>query len=412
MIRLCRVLLLLSLLLPLSCDTTPAPAPLPAPAAYQQEPTVRIRVAADRTSVQISGHALTIGPGSGRTYPLVSPVTVTRNTAGFIIAGGDGRAMRWAVPTLTVQSGSTGGLILDNTIYPGVLVLSGGRTPDRIDVINHAGLETYLAGVLEHELYRQWHPTTFRAQAIAARSYALVQMHRNRDRAFDMESTVASQVYGGASAFDKATEAVEATRGLVLTWSGKIVPGYYSSASGGTGQDAAAAFPGGPDIPPLRGREHGGWSRESRYFRWGPINADAAQLARRVAGWGAANRHPVAGLRSIRNIQIVERNSVGRPTVFRIDDAGRSYRLGCEQFRFACNFNAPGLPEVRPDAILRSSHVNVRVVGQTVQFWDGRGFGHGVGLDQHGAQAMAKQGYDERSILAFYYPGATIARVY
>jgi stage II sporulation protein D len=56
--------------------------------------------------------------------------------------------------------------------------------------------------------------------------------------------------------------------------------------------------------------------------------------------------------------------------------------------------------------------VQVRVVGDIVQFWDGRGFGHGVGMCQWGAQAMAQQGYDHQQILAFYYPGAVIAKTY
>ena len=53
-----------------------------------------------------------------------------------------------------------------------------------------------------------------------------------------------------------------------------------------------------------------------------------------------------------------------------------------------------------------------RVEGANVVFWDGRGFGHGVGLSQYGAQAMSERGYDYPSILAFYYAGATLERIY
>jgi len=92
--------------------------------------------------------------------------------------------------------------------------------------------------------------------------------------------------------------------------------------------------------------------------------------------------------------------------------APQSYSLRAEQFRFACNYDDPTLPKLRADTELRSSHVTVQVVGERVHFTDGRGFGHGVGMCQYGAQAMALKGHRARAILGFYYPGAKLAIVY
>jgi len=61
---------------------------------------------------------------------------------------------------------------------------------------------------------------------------------------------------------------------------------------------------------------------------------------------------------------------------------------------------------------LRSGHVTVLVSDGKVRFTDGRGFGHGVGLDQFGAQAMAKQGHAAAAILDFYYPQARLVAAY
>ena len=89
-----------------------------------------------------------------------------------------------------------------------------------------------------------------------------------------------------------------------------------------------------------------------------------------------------------------------------------TYTLGPEQFRLACNASAPGIAKPGKNQSLYSSHVKVKVASATVTFYDGRGFGHGVGLCQFGAQGLAKAGYNEFSILAFYYPGSRVARAY
>ena len=91
-----------------------------------------------------------------------------------------------------------------------------------------------------------------------------------------------------------------------------------------------------------------------------------------------------------------------------IDRSGRSYKLNAEQMRFACNYEMKS----NPAQILRSSHMQVQVRGNIVTFYDGRGFGHGVGLCQWGAQAMAQYGYDYVHILRTYYPGAQLHKLY
>jgi SpoIID/LytB domain protein len=89
-----------------------------------------------------------------------------------------------------------------------------------------------------------------------------------------------------------------------------------------------------------------------------------------------------------------------------------TYTLGPEQFRFACNSEAPGLGAVPKEQKLNSSHVQVTTGAAAVTFGGGRGYGHGVGLCQFGAQGLAKTGYNEYSILAYYYPGSRVVRAY
>ena len=212
---------------------------------------------------------------------------------------------------------------------------------------------------------------------------------------------------------------------MLLEYGGRVVPAFYSSACGGSGQDAVAAFtwlPGLPDIEPLRGRGHGGDCRASSKFRWGPVTRNKASLTLRIRNWGEQNNHPIKALRGLRDIRITGVNSVGRPTQFAItDSAGLTYTLGSEQFRHACNNSAPGTPghpghpglgALNKSQTLYSSHVQVRIGSSTVTFHDGRGYGHGVGLCQFGAQALAKRGNNEFAILQYYYPGAKVVRAY
>ncbi len=319
-----------------------------------------------------------------------------------------------------VRSVGGGIIMVQGRAYGGKLaIVPRAGLVGTFDVINHIGLESYLPGVLEGELYKHWHAEAFAAQAVAARSYAIYiaqQRRRQRGKDFDLEATTASQMYHGANAHSKALDAVRRTRGLILTYNELLVPTFYSSCSGGTSQDAWAVFPNAPKIPPLQGRDHGHWGASSQRFHWGPVFRDTPTLRKRFVAWGKSRGHAIAKLGSITDVAVSRRNSVGRPIAFTIRDArGQQFELNAEAFRLACNQNAEGLPRVKSETRLYSAYVTPRMVGPTqggVQFEDGRGHGHGVGLDQYGTQEMASKGYNAASILAFYYPDSVLRRAY
>ncbi len=408
--------------------THPGPRlpPLTPVATLRAEPVVRVRIAVHESVVRMSapgGGALQFTPPHGQPVSLTAPVTVTRRGGAYVLAPASGQSLQWAVAELYVRA-ATGPIGVGASTYPGTISLHHARDDDGlvrpgagIDAINHVGVETYLPGVLEHELYASWEPEAYRAQAIAARSYAIDRTTRHRHRTFDLESNTKSQMYGGSATRPKAIEAVRATYGQVLAWEGNVVPGYYSSDTGGLGQDAAIAFPGERAIAPLAAHDHGGWSQQagSTKFRWGPVSRDRADLSRRIAAWGAAQkqRDPVADLRLVTHVAVTQRNRLGRPAQFTITDAtGRRFALGPEQFRFACNYAAPQLSALSPAQQLYSSCVEINVAGERVVMTGGRGYGHGVGLCQWGAQGMAKAGHRHPQILANYYPGAAVVKAY
>ena len=103
-----------------------------------------------------------------------------------------------------------------------------------LTVINDIPLEKYLRGVVPSEMPSSWEHEAHKAQAIAARSYAIANRGKRAKYGYDLKDTPEEQAYGGASAEKTNTnEAVEETAGIVLVCQGKIVPAYYSASAGG-----------------------------------------------------------------------------------------------------------------------------------------------------------------------------------
>lgn len=403
------------------------PYPGPLLSSVSREPAIRVRIAQSTPQVTLgttlaSSQGLRVtGPrqSGAKVYRYAAPLSVTRMDGAWVLRDASGRVLRWRLPQLLIECDDGGPIKFTDRSYPRRLVLvpdldDAGRETGQIDVVNHVPLETYLPGVIERELYPSWHAQAFRAQAVAARSYALWEMTVASHRHFDLESSTASQAYIGQGTNSTALQAVLDTRGQVLAYAGRVVPAFYSSSTGGLGQDAVIAFPNRvEDIAPLRARVHGGWDQASTTYRWGPINRSTTMLSSRIAAWGAKWNDPVAKMGTLQSVRVSQSNRVGRPAEFELTDtAGRSFRLQCEQFRNACNFAGPNQAPITKNERLLSSHVDVAVSGATTRFSTGRGYGHGVGMSQWGAQAMAKAGHTYTQILGFYYPDSTVQQAY
>ena len=107
---------------------------------------------------------------------------------------------------------------------------------NNLTLINNVGLEDYLKGVVPSEMPSRWNEEALKAQAIAARSYAVATTTsgKHASKGFDLVDTTSDQAYGGASA-EKATtsKAVDDTKGIVLVQNKKVLPTYYHASSGG-----------------------------------------------------------------------------------------------------------------------------------------------------------------------------------
>lgn len=283
---------------------------------------------------------------------------------------------------------------------------------NRFDVVNDVDVDSYLKSVVPREMLRNWHPEAFRAQAIVARTYALYEARTApAGKHYDLHADVRSQVYGGlASETDKAVQAVDSTAGVVLAYgprgAERIFKTYFSACCGGIGQNVTDAFR-DRDLPPLRARNVGDECSASPRFNWAPVVLSKDELTRRIRAWGTDRNHPIREMSRLERIDIATVNQFGRPVQFILTDSrGARYSLGSEETRWACNADAGSGPK------LMSSFFKPIASAEVIQFTEGRGFGHGVGMCQWCAQMRALRGMRHEDIAVSSYPGSVLKRAY
>lgn len=295
------------------------------------------------------------------------------------------------------------------TLYRGHVVLVAGGGP-RFYVHNHVDMESYLASVIAKELYANWHVETYKAQAVAARTYALHEIAtRGRDGTFDVWDSVRSQVYGGMSAeTDKSWQAVRETHGWVLAHgpAGKerVFSAMFSACNGGYVNGAHVIQPVARIIPPLAGGQEDPDGQSCPRYTWETVTISKANLYRAlVAAYPNLNK-----LGGIETVRVRQATDYGRPIWLDIHGiTGERSSLRAEQLRLVLLRS-----DVPMQGKLYSMNCQIRDTGPAIQFYDGRGFGHGVGMSQWGAQEKAQRGMTAEEILAFYYPSAEIKRAW
>ncbi len=164
-------------------------------------------------------------------------------------------------------------LTVNGTAYRGRMgVSSDGKL---VQVIDTLGLEAYLKGVVPAEMPSSWPPEALKAQAVAARSYALANLTTGRP--FDLYGDTRSQVFGGVKVENTATSvAVDSTKGQVVLYNGKVADTLFFSTSGG--RTASALESTGLSVPYLVPVSDP-YDTASPYHDWGPVLFDAAAVA-------------------------------------------------------------------------------------------------------------------------------------
>ena len=147
---------------------------------------------------------------------------------------------------IIVKSQGGGFVSTKNKWYRGDLIVV--NTGSGLEFINNVGLEDYLMGVVPSEMPRSWNYEAHKAQAIAARSYAVANLGKRGSKGYDLKDTPEDQAYGGASAESVRTNyAVMETKGQVMAYNNKVIPAYYHASAGGHTLDASSVW--GKQLP-------------------------------------------------------------------------------------------------------------------------------------------------------------------
>jgi stage II sporulation protein D len=294
--------------------------------------------------------------------------------------------------------------------YRGKLELIVNPDSNSFDAINLVPIEPYLAGVIRAEMPNYWEPEALKVQAIAARTYCLyIKKCFGDGRNWDVTKTQANQRYLGVAAESaQVWNAVNQTYGRVLVCKqadGNIglFPAYYSSSCGGHTENSKNVF--GDFFEPLGGVpcSYCESVAKSDFFFWPTVWFDKTTVSDRLL-----KRYPkLAELEKIIDVNAVGQSDYGgysRLTRIEITGSnGKKDFLRAEDFRLAIDPSGQGI---------KSAICRIINTGDKWAFVQGRGFGHGVGMCQCGAEGMARQGKTTKQILFYYYPGSGIVRVY
>lgn len=272
----------------------------------------------------------------------------------------------------------TGSLVVGDSSYGGEIEVWSGKKG--LYLINELPLEEYVEGVVAAESGRNWEEEALKAQAVVVRTYAVNNKLKSRNKKFHVTSSVLHQVYKGQNSDSGISNAVSSTVGEVLTFGGEPIEALYHSTCGGKTEDSKDVF--NKSLPYLRPvvsscklSPLSVWSRK--------IPLEEVQQA--------------TGIKNIKSIKIKSRTESGRVKELDVEtSSGKTTATLATELRKALGWKR-----------LPSTDFSVRMEDDAALF-EGRGYGHGVGLCQWSALELAKEGKSYREILEHFYPGASI----
>ncbi len=285
---------------------------------------------------------------------------------------------------------------------------------DRLMVINEVPIEEYLRSVVPSEIGSGDASTVeaVKAQAVAARTYAVANLGKREALGYDLAASTSDQVYSGVIRESQLTDrAVRETEGVIAMYNGRPINAVYHSTCGGHTCSNEHSWVGEP-IPYLRARsdfatslfgESDAFCSKSPMFTW-TRSWTAMEFAQMIdTNLRTIVGQPLKG--NVLSARVTKRDRHGRAVLVEVSTTETTYKV--ERGRIRNLFSDPK----RGWVMLPSTNFELKYDGNTYVM-SGRGWGHGVGMCQWGAIGMAKSGHDYESILKHYYKGIYLARVY
>jgi SpoIID/LytB domain protein len=299
--------------------------------------------------------------------------------------------------------------------------------------INKVGMEDYLKSVVPHEMYASWTREALKVQAVAARTYAYFRLNKIID------DTTLYQAYGGAgNLHPNSTAAVKETAGEILVYNGRAIEALYSASNGGMTESNSNKW-NTPQLAylPVQKDEYDTKIKWNITIQQQQINTAGLDLSKPDQWWSTTNEVDKSFTDNIKSwlskngysnkqIKIV---SITKLDFYNLTSSGRA-KTGDLSFQFFTKdkvdstgklvLQTESLNNVSADTI--RSFIGLSVMGSTLiaqqtatdqgYSISGSGYGHGIGMSQHGANNRANAGHAYKQILSFYYPGTEISKIY
>jgi len=310
-----------------------------------------------------------------------------------------------------------GFLLINGRPYREEIRLYAGRRG--CEVVNHLDLEKYLDGLVNAEFSARWSEEAIAAQVVAARTYAIYQMNHYRKRHYDVESDVTDQVYGGSAIEDfRASRVVAKSQGLILTTGSprnfKPLKAFYHSTCGGATELPQKVW--GKPHPGFQTGVQCKFCQSSPKFRWQVTLGSPDVVRAFIRGMKSRTMPktwPKDALRWIEKGKLIGLAADRVNASGRVEQVSSLWTLGDKALRLS-------LPGSRFRSWLGTTQIQsaafraVAVQGTRDLKWlfEGRGYGHGVGMCQWGAKVMGEKGFSMAQILKHYYPGAVLRKVW
>ncbi|HEY9763008.1 MAG TPA: SpoIID/LytB domain-containing protein [Trichocoleus sp.] len=338
--------------------------------------------------------------------------------------------------------------VRETKLYGGTLQLQP-NTYGTYTLVNNVPVETYLRGVVPHEIGLGAPQAAIEAQAVLARTYALRNVRRFAIDNYQLCADTQCQVYWGLGGAAEASDrAIAATRSQVLTYQNELIDALYSSTTGGVTAPFSSVW-NGPDRPYLRtvlDSVQGTWDLALRplnneqnlrafialqqgfneaewdTFRW-QFDSPLAEITQDIKTYLQRRRDPMANFSRVIGMSITERASSGRVQVIEVQtDLGPVKLVKDEIVRVLSAprsllfyidpiYQVPQAPPTNPanPAGVASVPTATPAPPQLTGYrFVGGGRGHGVGMSQTGAYNLGNLGWSSAQILQFYYPGTTL----
>lgn len=278
-----------------------------------------------------------------------------------------------------------------------VEVFAGKKSKSYLTLVNRLPLEEYLYGVVPSEMPASWPVEALKTQAVAARTYVLSNLGQYEGEGFDVLSTTASQVYGGVEEeTPSGNQAVNETRGKVVTYNSKLITAYYCSSAGGVTESGFDAW--GRDIPYLKPVKD--YDQDSPRYVW--YKTLTNQVIQNVL-----KKDFGKNIGQIKNISVSSTTDSGRAKNLKFEGTLGDVEVDAKKFRLASKLSSTLIRKI--DATEVGTFVEDGTPIPTIFLFTGQGFGHGAGMSQWGARALAKSGKSFEDIIKHYYQGTEIS---